>query len=296
MQTLTYILLNLKQENAKTNTDALFSVKQYRSIKIAVELIVSIGIIPYLLPNVGIDMTKLCPKALNISQEEKLSCLKVIFLNKIFIQFLQLKSSSSVVFQKFERLCFSTRSLLDLFEDLNSRPAVLFQVGFLMAALLQLAHAPLAKPTSEIQQSSSTNKQEFHMTVEEYRKLQNRQKEFHISFIKLLYNCPKYICFRELMIILGMQNAPKWLRRATQNYLIKMLVESNGVLSLVTAIFEDSLDLGSDWKKLDTISKLIAVSHEKNSDEYYKAVCPQVMTKGIKCIKYIYIKYGNVSY
>ncbi|XP_012232222.1 transport and Golgi organization protein 6 homolog isoform X2 [Linepithema humile] len=254
LQTVIYILRNIKQENAKVDTDAPLSVKQYRSIKIAVELIVSIGIIPCLLPNVGIDMAKLCPKALNILQEKELSCLK-----------------------KYERLCFSTHSLLDLFEDLNLRPAVFSQLGPLMAALLQLSHAPLAKPTSEVQQSSNTNEQEFRMTVEEYQKLQNRQKEFHTKFISLLSNCPQYICFRELMIILGMQNAPKWLRRETQNYLIKMLVQSNGVLSLITAIFEDGLDLGADWTKLDTISKLIAVSYGKNADEYYKAVCPQIL-------------------
>lgn len=185
------------------------------------------------------------------------------------------------MFQKYERLCFITHSLLDFFEDLNLRPAILSQVNPLMAALLQLSHAPLAKPTSEMQQSTNMNGQEFHMTVEEYQKLQKRQREFHTKLISLLSNCPEYICFRELMIILGMQNAPKWLRRETQNYLIKMLVQSNGVLSLITAIFEDGLDLGTDWKKLDTISKLIAMSHGKNADEYYKAVCPQVKKNSI---------------
>lgn len=178
--------------------------------------------------------------------------------------------------QKYKRLCFSTHSLLDLFDDLNLRPAILSQIGPLMAALLQLSHAPLAKPSSKIQQSSNVNKQEFHMTIEEYQRLQNRQKEFHAKFISLLNNCPQYICFRELMIILGMQNAPKWLRKETQNYLIKILVRSNGVLSLITAICEDDLDLGADWKKLETVCKLIAASHGKNAEEYYKAVCPQV--------------------
>jgi hypothetical protein len=92
-----------------------------------------------------------------------------------------------------------------------------------------------------------------------------------------------------------MQNAPKWLRRETRNYLNKMLVQSNGVSSLITAIFEDGLDLGADWKKLHTISKLLAVSHGKNADEYYKAVCPQVTTKRIKYVTYIPIEYRNVS-
>lgn len=63
-------------------------MKQYRSLKIAVELIVSIGIIPFLLPGVGIDMAKLCPKALKICQEEeKLNCLEV----KLFHEFLQIR-------------------------------------------------------------------------------------------------------------------------------------------------------------------------------------------------------------
>ncbi|KAL6427610.1 hypothetical protein ACFW04_008821 [Cataglyphis niger] len=254
LQIIIYILRNIKEENAKTDTDAPISVKQYRSLKIAVELIVSIGIIPLLLPGVGVDITKLCPKAVKIFQEkEELSCLK------------------------YERLCFSTHLLLDFFDDLNLRPAVLSQIGPLMAALLQLSHAPLAKPSNKVQSISNLNKQDFHMTIEEYQKLQNRQKEFYAKFISLLNNCPQYICFRELMIILGMQNAPKWLRKETQNYLIKILVQSNGILSLIAAICENDLDLGADWKKLETVSKLIAASHGKNAEEYYKAICPQIL-------------------
>lgn len=147
-----------------------------------------------------------------------------------------------------------------------------------MAALLQLSHAPLAKPPNETEQSNvvARTEQEFRMTLEEYDRLQNCRKEFHGKLISLLNECPRYICFRELMVILGMQNSPRWLRRETQNYLIKMLMQPNGVLSLIGAICEDGLDLGADWRKLDTIAKLMAVSHGKNPDEYYKAVCPQV--------------------
>ncbi|XP_011640818.1 transport and Golgi organization protein 6 homolog [Pogonomyrmex barbatus] len=252
IHTIIYILLRIKQDNEKANIDAPFSVKQYRSMKIAVELIISIGIVPFLLPGVGVNMAKLCPRASNI-QEENLGCL-----------------------EKYKRLCFSTHSLLELFDDLNLRPAVLSQIGPLMASLLQLSHAPLAKPSSKIE-STNVNKQEFHMTIEEYQKLQNRQKVFHTKLISLLNNCPHYVCFRELMVILGMQNAPRWLRKETQNYLIKILIQPNGVLSLITAIYEDGLDLGADWKKLDTISRLITMSHGKNIGEYYEAICPQIL-------------------
>lgn len=82
------MLRNIKEDDAKIDTDAPISVKQYHSIKIVVELIVSIGIIPFLLPGVGVGMAKLCPKALNIFQEEEeLGCLEV----RLFHQFLRNK-------------------------------------------------------------------------------------------------------------------------------------------------------------------------------------------------------------
>jgi len=159
-----------------------------------------------------------------------------------------------------------------------------------MAALLQLSHAPLTKPPSVSQQclNVTQNKQEFRMTIEEYDRLQNRQKEFHIKLISLLNECPQCICFQELMIILGIPNAPKWLRRETQKYLTRLLAQSNGALSLISVICKDGLDLGTDWQKLDKISRLIAMSHGKDADEYYKAVCPQVYQL-LLCI-YIRIK------
>lgn len=70
-----YVLRAIKQENAE-DTHALFSVNQYRSLKIAVELMVSIGIVPCLQCGVGIDMAKLCPRASEIPRED-LDCAEV---------------------------------------------------------------------------------------------------------------------------------------------------------------------------------------------------------------------------
>lgn len=274
---LSYILHGIKQKNVEVDNDAPFNVSQYHSVKIAVELIILIGIKPCLLPGVGIDVDKLCSIASTITQERDLSCLEVkccvtyVLCNCIII-FLPY---TDLMFQRYERLCFSTHLLLDLFDDLTLRPAVLLRIGPLIAALLQLSHAPLAKPSNEVQ-STDLNSQEFRMTIEEYQKLQNRQKAFHTKLISLLNSCPRNICFRELMAIFGVQNAPRWLRKETQNYLIKMLMQPNGVSSLIATIYNDGLDMGADWRKLDTLSRLIAATHGKNIDEYYEAVCPQV--------------------
>lgn len=86
LQTLVSVLNNIIKANI-TNNDATFSVKQIQSIKNAVGLIVSIGIIPCLEKGVGIDMAKLCPKATKIPQEN-LSCTQVKFFllnNKLYI-------------------------------------------------------------------------------------------------------------------------------------------------------------------------------------------------------------------
>ncbi|XP_018404878.1 PREDICTED: transport and Golgi organization protein 6 homolog [Cyphomyrmex costatus] len=246
---LAYVLRDTENINVDT---AFFNVNHYHSVKIAVEFIILIGIKPFLLPGVGIDIHKLSPIASTITEEKDLSCL-----------------------EKYERLCFSTHLLLELYDDLHLRPVVLLRVGFLMAALLQLSHAPLAKPLDKVQ-SMNLNSQEFHMTTEEYQRLHDRQKVFHTKLISLLSNCPCNICFRELMLILGVQNAPRWLRKETLNYLIKMLMESNGVSSLIATIY-DNFDLGVDWRKLDTFSQLIAATHGKNVDKYYKAICPQIL-------------------
>lgn len=271
------MLRGIKQENTEVDTDAPFNVNQYHSVKTAVELIILIGIKPFLLSGVGIDVDKLCPIASTIGEEKDLSSLEVKY--HVIYVLCNLRNYffllNYFMFQKYERLCFSTHLLLDLFDDLNLRPIILLRIGPLMATLLQLSHAPLAKPLNEVQ-FTNLNNQEFHMTMGEYQRLQNHQKVFHVKFISLLNNCPRNICFQELMAIFGVQKAPRWLRKETQNYLIEMLMEPNGVSSLIATIYNDSLDLGADWRKLDTLSRLIAATHGKNVDEYYKAVCPQV--------------------
>jgi hypothetical protein len=75
LQAISYVLRGIKQENATADTNPSFNINQRHSLKVAVELIVSIGVIPGLLP--GLDRVRLRPRALKISQEER--CLEVIY-------------------------------------------------------------------------------------------------------------------------------------------------------------------------------------------------------------------------
>ncbi|XP_076749789.1 transport and golgi organization 6 [Xylocopa sonorina] len=254
VRTVVCILKNIKESGSR-NDEFLFSVKDFRILKVCIELITAIGIIPHLLPGVGIDMTRLCPKALLIC-EEKLTDL-----------------------QKYERLYFTVDSLMQLYNETMFRPAILTQIGPLLAALLQLCYAPLLKPSTELSSIEQDNisKDKFIMTVELYDKLKKDQEHFKYLLGELLNNCPMSTSMKELMVILGTKGAPKWLQHETRKHLIEQLMESNGVVSIIAAVCEDILDLGEHWNKLDTISRLIATSHGNNPEQYYKSICSQLL-------------------
>lgn len=61
-------LANMKASGVM-NDESLFNVKQFCTLKVAIELVTAIGIIPALLPGVGNNMAKLCPRALQICEE-----------------------------------------------------------------------------------------------------------------------------------------------------------------------------------------------------------------------------------
>ncbi|XP_046828756.1 transport and Golgi organization protein 6 homolog [Vespa crabro] len=255
IQTITYILKKI-QITDEINHDDCISVQQYHTFKIAIELIVSIGIIPCLLPGIGIDMKKLCPRASKLIEEK------------------------TSILQKYERLCLSSRSLIEYYNGSLLRPAVLSQFGPLIAALLQLSYAPLTKPNEEqlpLKQENEMNKEQFIMTIDLHKKLQNDQKQFLSELLTLFDNCPQYIIMKELMIILGIQKAPMWIRRITRKHLIEKIQQPNGVVSLIATLCNDTLDFGTDWNKLDVLARLIATSHEMNKNKYYEAICPQLL-------------------
>lgn len=116
-----YVLQSIKKNNS-TNDRSLLSVKQFRTLKICIEVITAIGIISCLLPGVGVDMAKLCPRAIVVWKEDISD------------------------FQKYKRLKFAVNSMMELYDDIMFRPPILAQIGSLIAALLQLSYAPLIKP------------------------------------------------------------------------------------------------------------------------------------------------------
>ncbi|KAK9304573.1 hypothetical protein QLX08_004017 [Tetragonisca angustula] len=161
--TIVHVLQNIKINNS-ANDESLYSVQQFRTLKGSVELITAIGIISCLLPGVGVDMAKTCPKALSICKEELTDL------------------------QRYKRLKFTVNSLVQLYDDIMFRPAILTQIGPLLAALLQLCHAPLMKPSKEATsiREGNANKDKFIMTADLYDELKKDQEHFACLFHELL--------------------------------------------------------------------------------------------------------------
>ncbi|KOC59653.1 Transmembrane and coiled-coil domain-containing protein 7 [Habropoda laboriosa] len=248
------VLQNMKIA-VSTNNDSLFSVKEFHTLKVCIEFVIAMGVIPGLLPGVGVNTVQLCPKPL------------------------QMYKKNLTDLQKYRRLQFTVNSLMELYDEIMFRSAILAQIGPLIAALLQLCHAPLMKPSKKCVSTNEeiTGKNKFKMTPDLYDELIKDQEHFKCLLHRMLTNCPRSISMKELMVILGIKGAPKWLQCETRKYLVQQLMQCNGVVSIVAAICDDNLDFGEDWNKLDTISKLIATSHGNNSDEYYKSICLQLL-------------------
>ncbi|KAK2582513.1 hypothetical protein KPH14_004811 [Odynerus spinipes] len=251
---ITYVLQKIQVLDNNSYDDCV-SVQKFRTFKVAIELIVSIGIIPCLLPGVGVDMKKLCPRASELSEEK------------------------ASILQKYDRLCCSTRSLIEYYNGALLRPAVLSQLGPLIAALLQLSHAPLTKPCEEplSLRREGINETQFIMTSDLYIKLQNDRKEFLSKLLTMLDYCPQYMVIKELMVILGLKGTPMWVRRNTRKYLVEKIQQPHGVMALVGSMCNDTLDFGTDWDKLDILARLLATSHEVDKNKYYETICPQLL-------------------
>lgn len=128
----------------------------------------------------------------------------------------------------------------------------------LLLGLLQLSHTPLSK------------------TTEMYEKFKKDQEEYSKKLSQLINDCQETIIMKELMIILGDKIIPKYLRIKIEEYLIRLVLKPNGVASIFTTVCGDTVDIGKDWKKLETISKLLATPQGPNHLQYYDVICSQV--------------------
>ena len=146
-------LLNSLKESLKSveDSDLNLSVNQQQNVSSIIQLAVALGIVPSLLPGVGLPLSKRSKFYEIVSKEQELS-----------------------VLQSHERLVKTTKSLLKLLENPTLSQIILTKhLGDILASLIQLSSAPLKKPDDERKENS-----DFVMTTEKYEELSKEQAYF----------------------------------------------------------------------------------------------------------------------
>ncbi|XP_014210904.2 transport and Golgi organization protein 6 homolog, partial [Copidosoma floridanum] len=231
----------------------LLSVNQLKILKTAFESAASIGIIPSLFPNIKIHMSSTRPRIFKINFDDS-------------------------ILEMHKKLSHTVKIFLQCFENDTLRPVLIPQLDCLLAALLQISHAPLAKPVDTHNTTFGDSESKFIMTTELYDTLKKEQEFFHQKLQDFIEKCPQSTLIKGLMVIMGIKNNPKWLQVSIRNYLTNRIMQPNGVGAITVAICDDVSDVGKCWDKLDVTARLIAASGGKDAEAYYNSVCSQIVS------------------
>ena len=263
-------------EETRLEADAL-SIGQQKKVVGLVQMILALGVLPNLQPGVASPASK----------------------RSIFLQSVLEAVPDRTILEKYKQLVFSTDSLLELakHKQLNSL-IVTKQLGDILACLIQISKAPLAKPkvSTEPSSSESTEKltevelelkeEEFVMTEELYERLSDDQERFGGQLDSIIEKTYQPLIVRSLLVLLsnskdGPTQPPKWFSKTVQALLSSRLVLENGVKSVVRGVMDLGGEGGSfDWTKVNMVAAVLGSPPQgkyADTEKYYSQVCPQLL-------------------
>ncbi|XP_040569681.1 transport and Golgi organization protein 6 homolog isoform X1 [Lepeophtheirus salmonis] len=241
-------------KNTSNDTTPLLSVHNQKVITSLLQLILGMGIVPYLIKGVGLPL-------------EKRSKYVELFA----------KQKELPVEQKRIRTVFVINSLLDLSEGPEELAAIIITKNFgdILAALIQLGYAPLSKPNNE----PPTSESEFHMTPELYESLTKESEEFREKYLKFINRVYQPLVVKYLLVLQSGKGVPRWVKETVGDSLTSRLLRCNGVSNVICGV----LDVGGseDDKKAKIIASVLASPPSTYSygdvENYYELVCPQII-------------------
>ncbi|XP_039280530.1 transport and Golgi organization protein 6 homolog [Nilaparvata lugens] len=254
-------LLQLKA-HLTNDKDELLSISQQKSVRLCLELVVTLGLLPNLLPGVGMSIEHRSSHA-----------------QKIFIEIAENEEPASNE-EKFERVVVVTKSLWILIEEetLNGLILPRYMVD-LLAALCQLVFAPFKNPTPELMAIVAA---------------------FKNNLDHVIANSHKPVIISELMLIQGNKKCPKWMKIGIGKLLTNRLLDKNGVIATVQAIqYSSSKNNPKLLTGLDAVARLITSPLVTDAVKYSNIIVPQVielirsedptsMKIGVSCIRSFY--------
>jgi len=250
----------------------MLSISQQRNVSALVEMVLALGILPNLLPGVGLAVEK----------------------RSLFLQTILKSIPERPILERYKQLVFSIESLLELakYKQFNTL-IVSKHLGDVLGCLIQVAHAPLMKPKDE--EANLENKGDkdikvkedtFVMTPELFDRLSKDQERFKSELDKIIGKTYQPLIVKYLLVLQSnskgpSSKCPKWFSKTVSNLLSSRLVLPEGVLHVVRGV----MDLGGeeerfDWRKIGLIGNVLGNPPHGNYHEtevYYSKVCPQLL-------------------
>ena len=254
----------------KIDPDTL-SIAQQKNVCGLVQMILALGVLPNLLPGVGTPADK----------------------RSVFLQTVIQSVPDRSILERYKQLVFSTESLLELakYKQFNTL-IITKQLGDILACLIQIAHAPLAKPKDETEETEKKDievkEENFVMTVDLYERLSQDQARFQTELNNIVDKSYQPMVVKFLLMLLGNRDdkkgikPPKWFMKSVQVMLSSRLMIENGVMNVVRGV----LDLGGegdsfDWTKVNMVADVLGnppkYSKYAETELYFSKICPQLL-------------------
>ncbi|XP_047515686.1 transport and Golgi organization protein 6 [Pieris napi] len=234
--------------NVINNTaNILISVKNQKILRTCYQVVINVGISNCLIPGLGLrlrlDKSGNFLPQLQLTDEEKYKILMQCtdFLHKSY----QVPILKNII--------------------------LTFHLSDYLAALIQLAFAPLKKPGVY---------ENFVMTEEKYIILNTERKIYIEIYEYLVKNCFQPLLMKELLVLQNVKevNPPLFVKRTVAKEMSRRLISPGGLLSLIRCFIEShNIDTGVEWTKIDMICKIICNKHGNVTEsEYLKNICSQL--------------------
>lgn len=245
-----------KSTNHSDSSIPCLSVQHEIDIAKCFQLIVGFGLLPNLLPNIGIPIQRrskyynLFHQSPHLTDEQKYSRLTVVVRGLCEIE----KSQSFGP-------KFATKHLADL-----------------LTALLQICHAPISKPTSNSQ-------------VLLWQRLHEERQEFVPLLNSVIERTYPPLLVQNLLLLQGPsashakiirdapKPAPKWLIRICAQLLTQQLMKPNGLAMTIQGVMDLAEITSEMWQRCDSLAYIISTPPSKDpvkQHEYYSIIGPQL--------------------
>jgi len=263
------------------------SMSQSKAVSSLLQMVVTLGLLPNLLPGVAPPLDQRSDNLLASNAAEEKSIL-----------------------ERYKQLVFTLESLLELRTCRALSTIVMTRnLGNILSALVQVANAPLMKPKenspkvaveeASVNESETTEKgievreETFVMTEDLYNRLSNDQARFKNELDKIVSKTYQPLVVKNLLILQSNSSnsseankkkpkPPKWFVKTVGSLLSeRLLAGDDGVMHVVRGVLDLAGEMEHfDWQKIGLVAGVIGNPPQgkyADIENYYAKVCPQLM-------------------